>query len=92
MHRECYLPAAGFLYSPGDYDMAVSLTKQLVRDQTLRERVGGAARLEVGPTPDASQYPHPHPDPEPNQVPILLPTSTFVGLVELCPDVLPMPA
>ncbi len=38
---------AGFLYPPGDYQTAVALTKQLVRDRALRERVGGAARLEV---------------------------------------------
>ena len=37
----------GFLYPPGDYETAVTLTKQLVRDRALRERVGGAARLEV---------------------------------------------
>ena len=41
--------AAGFLYPPGDYQTAVALTKQLVRDRALRERVGGAARLEVRP-------------------------------------------
>ena len=38
---------AGFLYPPGDYETAVTLTKQLVRDPALRERIGGAARLEV---------------------------------------------
>ena len=39
--------AAGFLYPAGDYETAVSLTKQLVLDPALRERIGGAARLEV---------------------------------------------
>ena len=41
------LSPAGFLYPPGDYQTAFALTKQLVRDRALRERVGGAARLEV---------------------------------------------
>ena len=37
----------GFLYPPGDADAAVALTRSLMRDSGLRQRVGAAARQEA---------------------------------------------
>ena len=40
-------PSEGFLYPPGDYAAAASLTQRLVSDPKLRRQVGSAARREV---------------------------------------------
>lgn len=38
---------AGFLYDPNDYATALEVTRRLVEDRALRERMGKAAREEA---------------------------------------------
>ena len=38
---------AGFLYPSGDYDACLDITRRLVEDAELRQRMGRQARAEV---------------------------------------------